>query len=664
MQEAYVIEPGERHGRRWRWMVLWGGAGVLALLARLFLSSDRDILALNSPYDEYWFVHSAARLVWGGNYNQMAFANLPVYSIWLALQNALGLPARLGIDLAWLSGAAYAAFALVRFSGRRWIGAAFWLLCAFHPLFIAMFDRALSETLLVVLMPWLLGAALEVWNTRAMQGGRRAPVATCVLALSFALAFHVRKEGVLFFVPLVLLGACSLLHRAQWWPSLRTGTPGMRFVGLPLLATLVLGAGLAGMNYLRWGVAVRYELAAPGYERAIAALNRIDAGPGLLHVTVTRKARQLAYEHSPTFRELQGFFEGEPGRVLAVHTAQFTGHEGEIGNGWFYWAVRDAGAIVGWHSSARAAETKYHAIANELEAAFDAGRLPAYPAWTPSFLDPDLGKWIGRVPGSSWGALRLVVDGSPASVRLPAESATPQQMASFIEIVGRRNPVPSTRVRGWIMLPPGASVGLGQGGAEPVGWTVLSELGRRPDVPGALAFSLAAPGAGGDDALVVRTADGALGRLPFSQMRAGAMATTQGAVAVTLGVDELVAGRRGDRIERWLSQLRGVPVTWDWLARLGQLYQGLNIALLAVLLVAVVAWGVRRSVPVPVLAVCGIAGTMVVSRAVLFGILDASSWNGVQARYMAPMIPVFVFMVAVAVSALPQWRPLPSAGRR
>lgn len=644
--------------------MLWGGAGGLALLVRLFLSSDRDILALNSPYDEYWFVHSAARLVWGGNYNQMAFANLPVYSIWLALQNAVGLPARLGIDLVWLSGLAYAAFSLVRFSGRRWIGAAFWLLCAFHPLFIAMFDRALSETLLVVLMPWLLGAALEVWNTRDMRGGRRAPTATIVLALSFALAFHVRKEGVLFFVPLVLLAGCSLLYRARWWPSLGAGALGMRMVGMPLLATLLLGAGLAGLNYLRWGVAVRYELAAPGYGRAIAALNRIDAGPGLLHVTVTRKARQLAYEHSPTFRQLQGFFEGEPGRALAVHTAQFTGHEGEIGNGWFYWALRDAGATAGWHSSARAAEAKYHTIANELEAAFDAGRLPAYPAWTPSFLDPDLSKWIGRVPASSWGALRLVLDGSPASVRVPAESATPQQMAAFIEIVGRRNPVPSTRVRGWIMLPPGASVGLAQAGAAPQSWTVLSDAQRRPDVPGALAFELAAPGARTDEVLVVRTTDGAEGRLPFSQMRAGAMGTTQGAVAVMLGVDEFLGGRRGDRIERWLSHLRGAPVTWDWLARWGSVYQGINIVLLAVVLAAVAGWGVRRNVGRPVLVICGIAGAMIVSRAALFGILDASSWNGVQARYMAPMIPLFVFMVAVAVSAWPKWRVQPSAAPR
>jgi hypothetical protein len=48
------------------WWVL-----ALATLAmfRLILTGDRDILALNAPYDEFWFVHTATRMIWGGAYN-------------------------------------------------------------------------------------------------------------------------------------------------------------------------------------------------------------------------------------------------------------------------------------------------------------------------------------------------------------------------------------------------------------------------------------------------------------------------------------------------------------------------------------------------------------------------------------------------------------------
>ena len=72
------------------------------------------------------------------------------------------------------------------------------------------------------------------------------------------------------------------------------------------------GGILAGGNYLKWGVLARYELAAPGYQRAIAALNRIDVGRTPKHFTVTKDVLALAYKESPTFRELQPFMDGWP----------------------------------------------------------------------------------------------------------------------------------------------------------------------------------------------------------------------------------------------------------------------------------------------------------------------------------------------------------------
>ena len=635
---------GNPRHRRDVWLLVFG----LLVVLRLFLSGDRDILALNSPYDEYWFVHSAAKLVWGGNYSQLAFAHLPIYSMWLAALSILGIPARLGIDLAWLAATAYASFALFRLTGARWVGVLFWLFCAFNPLFFVLFDRALAETLLCVLVVLLLGSGLEVWATRYEPGCWRARVATWVFMIGFALAFHVRKEGVLLLVPLLVLGAYSWVGRKAWWRRQIGAALAGRLIVLPLVAVVGLGCVLAGANYLRWGLAIRYELAAPGYVQAMSALNRIDVGRGPLHVTVTAKAREAAYAHSPTFRELQSFFEGEQGRQLAAHTAQFSGHHGEIGNGWFYWALRDAGAVAGWHTSAREADKKYAAVAAELEEAFRVGRLKSHPALFSSFLDPDFDKWVGRIPSSSWAALGLVLESRPGSVQAAGENATPKQFAEFVEVAGRRNPLPSVGVRGWIVVPVGSSLGLTQAGKEPGNWSV-AQGPARPDVPGGLPFSLTYSGVDLPDQLVVRTTDGKAGSVAISDLREGGMTKTAGDLGATLGVDELSTGARASRLERWLSYANKRPVRLDWLGELGRLYGWLNVVLVAMVFLALIRLVIGRQSGSPLMAVLLVVGAALVARASLFGVLDASSWNGVQARYMAPLIPAFALAGSIAV---------------
>ena len=634
---------------------LWVGAAIALVLLRLMLTADRDVVALNSPYDEYWFIHNAERLVWGGKYNLMAFAHLPIYSIWLAGLNLLGVPARLGIDLAWLISTAYAGYALVKFSGKPSAGACFWLFCAFHPVFAVLFDRALAETLLSVLVALMAGAALEIWNTHDSPHSRRGSVATWVFGVSFALAFHIRKEGVLFVMPIMFLLLCSVIRRKVWWPSMSRAALGMRLVAFPMLAVLFVGAMLIGLNYVRWGVAARYELAAPGYVRAIASLNRIDAGPGPLHVTVTTKSRQLAYEYSPTFRELQGFFEGASGRGLAAYSAQFTGQQGEIGNGWFYWALRDAGAMAGWHRDARYADQKYAAIANELETAFAKGQVKAYPSWIPSFVDPDLKKWISRVPSSTWAVLGLVLESNPDSVQPPDEDATTKQMAEFIEIAARRNPLPSVSVRGWIVLPVGSSLGIAPADGLPANWSVLAPPAR-PDVPGAYAFNIGLSGRGSDLSLVAKTTDGKTGAVPLSRLREGGMTQLTGELSATLGIDELAYGKGRGQLELGLSWLSGRQVSVDWVHPLGRLYGVANACLLLALLCVAASWGVTRRVHPVVFMVCGLTAITILARAALVGILDASSWNAIQARYMMPLVPAFAFAIILGLASLRERR--------
>lgn len=602
---------------------------IIALSAlRLALGADRDILAVNGPYDQYWYVASALRKIWGGQYNHMSFVHLPVYSGWIALLNVFGIPGRLAIDVAWIVTTAYLAFALWRFTASWWVTLTTFVLIAFHPYSFSVFDHALAETLLAPLCTYAFGAFIELWNCRQGAGRVRKWLAWIGVTAGFALAYHTRKEGLVLLVPLLALIVWMALLRPDW----RTRAGFMRFalpfIVVPLLSVVVLGTVLAGINAWRWGVFARFELAAPGYVSAIGALHAID--PGMQtpkHVTVTKRTRELAYEASPTFNELRPFFDGSSGRYLEGYTGQWTGVQGEIGNGWFYWSLRDAAASVGWHRSAMNAEAKYAAVAREIEDAFTAGRLPRRAVVTP-FLDPDVGKWAREVPYAFLKALELVASPDPAQLVRESESATPAQFNRFVRALGRRSPPQYAMLAGWLTLPPGTWVSLGDQEKDFV-WQPLVD--GRSDVPGAFAINLTSGIGEIPTELHIRATDGTMHRIMLASLRAMEISEVPGIPGVFMGVD---------RIDLGTAVLPRFDVALESMARIWSFIGLMFAAAALVALVLAPIFPRRRSGPV--VMVVALALLTVLTRALVLAIVDASSWNGLQARYVLPVVPAFV----------------------
>jgi hypothetical protein len=604
----------------------WVALIALLSVGRLLLTGDRDILAVNGPYDEYWYVSTALRLIWGGEYNHMAFAHLPVYPAWIAAISAFGIPGRLAIDLAWIAAGTYLAFAVWQFTGRGWAGILLFALLVTHPYTISIFDRALAETLLAALSAAVLAAFIEAWNCRNGPSKPRRYLAWAVLAVGFGAAYHTRKEGIVMVAPLLVLLLWSLAKRRSWWSVEGRKSLAYPLLVVPLTSAIVVGSAIALANAVAWGVPARYELATSGYERAMNALYRIDPGSQTpKQVTVTARTRAQAYAASPTFAELRGFFEGPIGQTLAAHTAQYSGVPGEIANGWFYWALRDAAATAGWHRTAANAETKYNTMADELDKAFQSGALPKRTVLV-SFIDPDFGKWAGDLPHALRRELVMVIAPTDGGFGSPPEDASPRQFADFVRAFGRRRMPPSTTIAGWITAPEGSQVALGAGTGAAT-WLELKGA-TRPDVPGGYPFKLSTPAMERVSHLYVRSPKGTTGSVPLASLRVGHVSAIEGMSGTHVGVDQLSFGET--RGARWLGALTSMWSVIGWVLLLAGV-AGLGAG-------AIRPTSAKRAA----LMLLALAGFAVIARTSLLGLLDASSWNGLQARYVLPVIPAFV----------------------
>jgi hypothetical protein len=119
--------------------------------------------------------------------------------------------------------------------------------------------------------------------------------------------------------------------------------------------------------------------------------------------------------------------------------------------------------------------------------------------------------------------------------------------------------------------------------------------------------------------------------LLLDRLRTGQIFNPEKAPGVALGVDQLsvadVPHRVGDATPSALAR------AWDYL---GWALGAVGIAGLG--------WAALRrgGRSVPVAVVTALMLLALVARVGLLGVLDASSWNGVQSRYLLPGVPGFV----------------------
>ncbi len=595
---------------------------AIAAVWRLFLTGDRDILATDAPHDEFWYINTAFHHIWNMPYDQMAFMHLQTYAGWLAGLHLLGIPARFALDLAWLAASAYLAFSMEKLTRKHWTALPIFLFLAFHPYTLLIFDRALAETLLTVLSAATLAAAIEVWNRRDEAPSWRSRSACAMYTVGFALAYQTRKEGIVIAVPLVLLFIWSLIRWRRWWQGGERRHLALSLMLAPALATLSLGVALCAGNYLVWGMWVRYELAAPGYARAMAALNSIEAGPTPRQISVTKAMLELAYKESTTFRQLQPAMEHGVGQGWVAISRPYTMVPGEIGNGWFYWALRDVAAAATWHTSARKADAHYAAVADELEDAFAHGRLKRRFMLT-SFLDPDFAKWLPLLPNSTANVFQLLTRPQLEDSGTPIENASVPQFGEYATVVGRRSASPQTSVAGWVIAPVGSLIGIGNPGAVST-WVRVGERAR-PDVPGAYAFEIASATSVTQDHLYLELSDGRRGEVGLAALKAGMTASFKGPAAAILGVDVLQMPTTYRRVNSLAPYL---PKVYGWFSSMlcGLVFVSLLLALF------------KRHFSAPIVIIF-LSAAAVMARILLFGILDASSWSGIQARYIMPVLP-------------------------
>lgn len=416
----------------YRKIAFYGTFFVLALL-KLFIVSNNEILALNMPHDDLWYINSANHLYWFGTYTQMKFIHLPVFPIFIYFMHFTTIPLRFIMEILFISSSFYLSYSLMKVGINKLFSIAIFTLMIFHPLSMRLFNHTLAGIFYAPLLIFSIANLIMLWLHKEDKSSIYFSILT---GISFALLFFTRDESVLitalFGFILIIIIFISLKEKLS---KKKIFDLTKKIIIIPATCIIILAIIINSANYLAFGVFAPTELQGSGYKSAYTVLLKIKPSETIRFVPLSTEVREKAYEISPTFSKIRPILE-DHSNFAFYYTKKSQGIDNEMAAGWFYWMLRDAVYQTGYKTS-KSADEFYNQVAKEINQAIKEKKVESRLVIF-SFIDPYFYKFLPNFPDSFLRISGLFFDTNEPPLGNDSPGL-PKEIVTLVDRMANRN---------------------------------------------------------------------------------------------------------------------------------------------------------------------------------------------------------------------------------
>ena len=354
---------------------LWGLA-LAAVAVKLILCSQQlfEAVPLASTIDDGLMMRLATSIRegnWLGEYDYLTLGKHSFFALWLAFLNVLHVNFLVGGQLL------YAAACLVLLAAVKPLFctnaarglvflAVLWLPASWAQFTLRVYRDNIYPALVLLALGGLVGAFC-----RFAQPAKKAVPYYVVAGAALAAAWLCHEDNALL---LPFVGCAAAVYLVFLFTSKTAGQKRAK-LALLLLPLALWAGGIAAwkaMNYRYYGRFIVSDFSQGEFADAMGALTRVAPGAQQRYIPIPYQTRQMLYEISPTFALLQPYIETTHNyeRYGLAHRSEF------MANG-IHWMLREAAANAGVYATPETARAFWQAVADEVNAACDAGEVPA-----------------------------------------------------------------------------------------------------------------------------------------------------------------------------------------------------------------------------------------------------------------------------------------------
>ncbi len=470
--------------KNWFWAVI----GLLTLI-KFVISGSIPILPVYAPHDDLLMVEMAEALMegqWLGPYHENTLVKGLVHPLFLCSADWLGLSYLQLLTLFNIGACLLFVYALSRMVSSKGMLAAAYGIMVFNPVFTAAdtFQRVYRCSLTPGQVLFLLSFCFLFYESRKRRKREMVfwGIGSGILMWT---VWNCREDGMWTYplvgmVTVLILGSLILDFRKKSWNRrevlLRVG-----MAALPWITAWCGNLGLSAVNGHVYGSFVTTELNDSSFPSMIQSIYSVEPVEDIPMVAVPKSTMAAIYEISPSLSAIQETLDqrmedwGRLGRYP---------DDGQVDNGLFFWAVRDAMARTGHYDSSEKAESFCRQVIAEISQAQENGTIGKRATMPSALMAP----WH-----SSYGKLLIPTFTETVSHVLHFTSMVPrlensqvsQEVTRKFEMMTGSLAVPSTEAElslgGWLVPFSGSvtSVSVCDGAGTTVG---TAELTESPDI--------------------------------------------------------------------------------------------------------------------------------------------------------------------------------------
>jgi hypothetical protein len=372
------------------------------------------LLTMNTPlvimvwqnYDDNLFVRLGQYLAvghWLGPFNQFTLMKGPGYPLFLAASYWSGLPVTFTEGLFYCLALGTCSIIVLRVTKSRLVALALFLGALFHP---KMFETARILRDVIYVSQSILVISVFSYCLLVAEGRRSRMLSALVAGCLFGWFWLTREEGVWLLPGMAFLVVYAVLRKRTGQATQSWVKPTLVIFGVSFVIQLLF----ATLNYFAYGKFIGVDFKERHFQAALSAMESVQVGTPIPYVNVPRAARMQIYAISPSFARLRPYIDPSPGpSPWEAGGCKFRPTTcGDIGNGFFMWAVRDAAAAVGEYSSPKVAARFFKEITKDIHSACNDGRLRC-KTWVIPYMPRITPQQIHEIPKSSVTLLYDVV---------------------------------------------------------------------------------------------------------------------------------------------------------------------------------------------------------------------------------------------------------------
>jgi hypothetical protein len=331
-----------------------------------------------ATFDDTLFMalgQSLAEGRWLGVFSDHTLVKGPGYPAFLAVSHWLGTSVSLAHGSLHCAAIILFVYVVHRAHGSWLLSGLLFALLIWHPVTMTVYllrvfrDEIYYSQVLIVL-------AMFIWTLFFARGMTQRAILAALTGLLLGWFWLTREEGAFTIPALILLVVVGGITAFK-------GRHMREFLAALLIVIASYAAcelGFRGLNWVAYGAFIGVDIKEANFQRALGQLHSVRSGGVRPFVSITRAARERVYAVSPAFASLAGYLDGPPGSDWVDVTCKGNPTAcGEIGSGWFLFALRRAAATNGHYATPAKASAFFGQLADEITAACANVRLECSP---------------------------------------------------------------------------------------------------------------------------------------------------------------------------------------------------------------------------------------------------------------------------------------------